>query len=86
MEHFVNNVFGYCYYEINGESALIYGLYVYPQCRRKGASKVLLRHVISEIRWLGYSGAIDVEVLPREDSITAEELAAYYVRMGLRVI
>lgn len=85
-ENFIHNKYGYCYYSVEDDSAFIYNLYVEPEYRRKGHAEHIIRMVIGEIRKTGYSGEIQIEVCPREDSIDVENLIIFYKRMGLKVI
>ena len=85
VEDFIQNRFGYCFYEIKETSAVIYNLYVHPEYRLQGKSQMLLRHVINEIRYIGYNGEIEIETLPR-DNINLEKLKSFYERMGFKVI
>lgn len=82
MEDFVQNRFGYCFYEVQESTALIYNLYVHPEYRLQGRAKVLLNHVINEIREAGYMKEIEIEVIPREDSINTEKLCSFYESLG----
>lgn len=86
MEDFVQNRFGYCFYASREGSALIYNLYVNPEYRRQGKAKMLLRHVINEIRDAGYVGEIEIQASPKEDDINSEKLSSFYERMGLKVL
>ena len=83
-ENFIQTKHGYCFYAL-GSSPIIYNLYVHPQYRRHGYSKVLLGFVIGEIRKSGYKGEIHIQAQPREGSIGLEELTRYYKSMGLIV-
>ena len=85
MENFIHNKFGYCFYSVQEDSAVIFNLYVHPEYRRQGKGKKLLAYVISEIREI-YSGEIDVEVVPRENSISIGRLFSFYQNMGLRAL
>ena len=86
-EDFIHNKYGYCYYNIEpGKNPIIFNLYVHPQYRRKGHAKKLLRYVINEIRQTGYKDEIDIEVSPRENSISVEKLALFYKSMDLNII
>ena len=85
-ENFIHNKYGYCYYAISNDTATIFNLYVEPEYRRRGYAKDLIRMVTREIRAVGYDKEINIEAHPREDSITIENLVAFYKRMGLRVI
>ena len=86
-EDFIHRKYGYCYFEIeHGKKPIIFNLYVHPEYRRQGYARKLLQYVISEIRQTGYIGDIDIEVSPRENSISKEKLESFYVSMGLTVI
>ena len=85
-ENFIHNKYGYCFYSIENNTAVIYNLYVDPNYRQKGHAKKLIRMVISEIRNSGYYKEIEIEALPREDSINVESLVTFYEKLGLRVI
>ena len=49
---FIQNKYGYCYYHIHKNKALIYGLYVHKQYRKTRKAELLLQHVINEIKSL----------------------------------
>jgi GNAT superfamily N-acetyltransferase len=83
-DNFIHNKYGHCYYSLDDH--LIYNLYVHQEYRRQGHSKVLLEYAINEIRKTGYTGEIKVEAIPREDSISKENLIAYYKSMNLTII
>jgi ribosomal protein S18 acetylase RimI-like enzyme len=85
LEDFIQNRFGYCFYEVPG-IALIYNLYVHPEYRLQGKAKILLQHVVNEIRETGYNGEIEIEVAPREDAISIEKLGLFYEKMGLKIL
>lgn len=85
-ENFIHNKYGYCFYSIGDNTALIYNLYIEPNYRQKGYAENLIRLVIREIRGTGYYGEIQVEARPREGSISVENLVAFYERLGLRII
>ena len=85
MEDFVQNKFGYCFYEVHETTALIYNLYVHPEYRQQGKAKMLLMHVINEIK-AGYKGTIKIETIPRENSICLKKLSSFYEKMGLKVL
>lgn len=89
-ELFVENAFGYCFYELVCETydnkPLIYNLYVYPEHRMHGEATHLLRLAISAIRDSGYAGEIVVEVQPRENSISVEKLSSFYESNGLTCV
>jgi ribosomal protein S18 acetylase RimI-like enzyme len=78
---------GYCYFQLYvRKPAVIFGLYVEPEYRRKGYAKKLLQLVISEIRNTGYAGTIQIKADPQEDSISKEQLVTFYERQGLQVV
>lgn len=81
-EKYVQTNFGYCFYG----TSLIYNLYVYPQYRRQGHSRILLQRVISQIREDGYKGKIYIQAQPRENSIELSDLIWYYKSMGLTIL
>ena len=84
-ENFVQNAFGYCFYEIKENSALIYNLFVHPKFRGTGKSKILLKHTINEIEWMGCTGKIFIEAKPKECSIDVKNLISYYEKMNLNL-
>lgn len=85
-EDFLHNRYGYCYFEVKDNSALIYNLYVEPEFRGKGHAKKLLKGVISEIRRRGYKDQIMIECKPTEQGINKDRLSSLYKEMGLLVI
>lgn len=86
-ENFIHNKYGYCFYSIEvNDTAVIYNLYVEPEYRQKGHAKNLIQLVIREIRATGYNKEIQIEARPREDSISMENLVAFYKRLGLKII
>lgn len=86
-ENFIQNKYGYCYYSFEADNtAIIFNLYVDSECRRKGHAKHLLSLIMKEIREAGYSGKIQIEAEPQEDSISLKDLIAFYEQMGLKVI
>lgn len=85
-ENFIHNKYGYCYYFVDSNTAMIFNLYVESEYRQKGHAEKLIRLVIREIREAGYNKEIQIEARPREDSINIENLVAFYKRMGLRVV
>lgn len=80
-ENFISTQYGYCYYDL--ENYLIYNLYVYEDCRRKGCAKRLLQYAINEIKQTGYTGEIYIQANPRENSISKNDLISFYESMGL---
>ncbi|TCX51946.1 MULTISPECIES: GNAT family N-acetyltransferase [unclassified Dehalobacter] len=86
-ENFIHNKYGYCFYSIEAnDTALIYNLYVEPEYRQKGHAKNLIRLAIREIRATGYNIEIQIEARPREDSISIENLVAFYKKLGLKIL
>ena len=86
-DDFIHNKFGYCYYEIEpGKNPIIFNLYVHPEYRRKGHAKQILEYVIGQIRATGYRGMIDIEAIPREQSIDRQSLSNFYTLIGLNVL
>jgi hypothetical protein len=86
-DDFIHNKFGYCYYEIEpGKNPIIFNLYVHPEYRRKGHAKQILEYVIGQIRATGYRGVIDIEAIPREQSIDRQSLSNFYTLIGLNVL
>ena len=86
MEDFVQNKYGYCYYELSNNSAFIYGLNIDPEYRNRGKAKLILQHVINEIRYSGYTGLIGIKVKPTEPEIDAVRLEKFYIKMGLKIV
>lgn len=85
-ENFIHNKYGYCFYCIESNVAIIFNLYVEPKYRQKGHAKKLIRLVINEIRDTGYDKEIQIEACPRDNSIDIESLIAFYKRMGLKIL
>jgi ribosomal protein S18 acetylase RimI-like enzyme len=85
-EDFIQNRFGYCFYEIDNDSCILYNLYVKPEYRRKGHAKKLVKLVIDEIRERGYKGDIETVVSPKEKSISIKNLTSFYIKMGIKIL
>jgi ribosomal protein S18 acetylase RimI-like enzyme len=68
------------------KAPIIFNLYVYPKYRQHGHGRKLLQLVINEIRETGYQGSIRIESIPRENSITLENLIIFYKSMGLEIL
>jgi GNAT superfamily N-acetyltransferase len=84
---FIQTKYGYCYFEIEaGKNPIIWNLYIHPQYRKQGYAKKTLQYVVNEIRQTGYGGDIDIEPDPRDDSISYENLCAFYLSLGLRLV
>lgn len=90
QEYYVEDEFtrSFCFYTFDngGARAVIYNLYVYPEFRRRGSATKLLTRAIEEIRNTGYAGEIVIEAIPRENSISKEDLVAFYEKMSLTVL
>jgi len=86
VENFIHTKYGFCYYAIESDSAIIFNLYVESEHRRKGHARKLLQQVIREIRETGYYKDIQIEIAPRENSIPTDVLASFYQTAGLKVI
>ena len=84
-ENFIHNKYGYCYYVVTDENAFIFNLYIEPIYRKCGHAKKLLKCVIREIRECGYIGEIEIEAIPRENSIEKEKLILFYKSIGLKL-
>lgn len=85
-DNFVHDKYGHCYYTVTpGSLSFIYNLYVEPKYRRQGHAKRLLSSVIKLIRESRPQGSIFIEVDPREDSIDADVLQAFYQSLGLSI-
>lgn len=82
------NKFGYCYYIFHSPpfEVYIYNLYVYPEYRRKGHAKKILQNIINIIRKIGYKGVIKIEAIPREHSISFNDIVSFYRSLNLHVI
>ena len=84
-ENFIHTKFGYCFYSLEGKP-LIYNLYVHPQYRMHGHSRMLLECVINEIKKTGYDGLIYIQAKPKENSIELSNLKRYYENMELCIL
>ena len=56
----VVNKYGYCYYCVCDDCAMIYNLYVEKEHRRKGNARKILLKAIAEIREI-YNGYIKIK-------------------------
>lgn len=83
-ENFIQNKFGYCYYMIANKEAWVYNLHVWPEYRRQGRARKLLKNVIVEIRECGYEGKIFIEAIPDAD-IDVDKIKDFYESMGLTI-
>lgn len=87
FENFIHDKYGYCYYCVKPyKNPIIYNLYTEPKYRMQGHAKRHLEFVIREIRATGYTGIIEVQVRPRENSISPDKLTDLYNRLGLTII
>lgn len=84
-ENFIHNKYGYCYYVIENDSAIIFNLFIEPEYRRKGHARKLINAVIREIRETGYNNEITIEAIPQENSIDNNNLVLFYHSMGLKL-
>lgn len=81
------DIYGYCHYCIySDKKALIYNLYTEPQYRRHGNAKRRLKYTIELIRATGFVGEIEIEVMPRERSISRTNLEKFYRSLNLKII
>ena len=86
-DNFIHDKYGYCYYSIPlYKNPIIYNLYTEPEYRKQGHAKRHLQYVINEIRKTGYTGPIDIETKPRENSIDINNLSSFYISMGLSIL
>jgi ribosomal protein S18 acetylase RimI-like enzyme len=85
-ENFIQNKFGYCFYAIQNNDAIIFNLYVHPEYRRCGHANRLIQLVINEIRFYGYTDKIKIEAIPKENSIDLKTLIKFYNKYNLDVI
>lgn len=86
-DNFIHDRYGYCYYSIEpGQHPIVYNLYTEPEYRRQGHARKHIQYVISEIRCSGYTGIIDIEVAPYEDSISRADITAFYQSLGLHTL
>jgi ribosomal protein S18 acetylase RimI-like enzyme len=81
----ISNKFGYCSYTFIKGIVYIFGLYIYPKYRKKGKASKLLYKIIKDIRSKGYNKEIEIEPSPKEDSISLNELIAFYKSLGLKI-
>jgi hypothetical protein len=87
FENFIHDKYGYCYYYIyKNKNPIIYNLYTELEYRRKGYAKKHLQFVINEIRKMGYINEIEIEAIPRENSIDYKKLISFYKSMGLKIL
>jgi len=86
-ENFYHDKYGYCYYAIApGKTPIIFNLFIEPEYRKKGYAKHHLKIVIDEIRKTGYTGKIEIEAKPQENSVCRKTLIRVYEKLGLTVI
>jgi predicted GNAT family acetyltransferase len=92
----VKSKIGYCKYIIepnkyfvgygNKELAVIWHLYIYPEYRKQGKAKEILKYIIDKIRNTGYKGDIGIQANPQENSISQRELEKFYKNLGLKIL
>jgi ribosomal protein S18 acetylase RimI-like enzyme len=91
-ENYIINDFGYCCFDFGKynifdiDKAIIYNLYVYPEYRKCGQAKKLLKETIDEIRKSNYNLDIFIEAKPRDNSISINNLINFYKSIGLRIL
>jgi ribosomal protein S18 acetylase RimI-like enzyme len=81
----IRTQYGHCQYDFELDYTHIYDLFVYPEYRRQGKAKELIQLAINEIRETGYKDVIKIVAKPKENSISLENLIAFYKKMGLEV-
>lgn len=81
----IKNTYGSCEYDFEVDYVHIYNLYIYPEHRRQGRAKELLKIAIDSIRKTGYPGKIQIVAVPQENSIDVDSLKNFYESMGLEV-
>lgn len=84
-EHFIHNEYGYCYYTTS-DKPLIYNLFVQPECRRMGHARHLVSMAIEEIKNKCGNTRIQIEAVPKGNSISKKELMDFYKELGLEII
>ena len=80
----VVNKYGYCYYCVCDDCAMIYNLYVEKEHRRKGNARKLLLKAIAEIREI-YNGDIKIKA-ESDESLDKNILVKFYKELNLKVI
>lgn len=83
---FILSEYGYCCYCFPDDNALVFNLYIHKEFRRLGHAKELIKRCITAIRESGYTKEIRVEAAPTENSISVDDLVAFYKRMCLTVV
>ena len=81
----IKTEFGYCEYSFESDFVHIYNLFVYPEFRRQGRAKELLRLAIVAVRDTSYKGEIKIVAKPKENCISLVNLIKFYKEMGLGV-
>lgn len=87
-ENFIHTKFGHCFYRVNrNHTALIFNLYVIKEYRRHGHAKHLLKMVKKEILFIDpYMYEYQIQAVPKENSISKEDLIRFYNKMELKII
>ena len=80
----VVNKYGYCYYCVCDDCAMIYNLYVEKEHRRKGNARKILLKAIAEIREI-YDGDIKIKA-ESDEGLNKDILAKFYKELNLKVI
>ena len=81
----IKNEYGECDYSFESDYVHIYNLFVYPEHRRKGNARKILKRSIAEIRETGYEGEIQIVADPKDETINVKRLIRFYESMGLKV-
>ena len=80
----VVNKYGYCYYCVCDDCAMIYNLYVEKEHRRKGNARKILLKAIAEIREI-YNGDIKIKA-KSDEGLDKDILVKFYKELNLKVI
>ena len=80
----VVNKYGYCYYCVCDDCAMIYNLYVEKEHRRKGNARKILLKAIAEIREI-YNGDIKIKA-ESDEGLDKNILVKFYKELNLKVI
>ena len=84
IDGIINNKFGYCEYSFEEDYAHIYNLFVYPEFRKSGNARTILRMAINEIRAV-HKGSIRIVANPKDEFVDKDRLISFYKSMGLDV-
>jgi len=81
----IENEFGYCAYAFEEDYVHVYNLFIFPEFRRQGKARDILRQAIEAIKKTGYEGLIQIVAEPQPDCISKEKLMSFYKSLGLTV-